>query len=320
MDESIKPVNASSRYRQLDSLRGIAALFVFLFHYVLIFTSSPAWVGFSRYTPLGIMINGRASVMFFFVLSGFVLSLPYMNGNDHSIKLVPFYIKRIFRIFPAFIASILIALLLKTYFYDAKNTVALSQWTQQFWHWEWNKSTLKEIIKTFTLIYPGIKANYFDPVIWSLVVEFQMSVILPFFIIVASRTKALYNILLLPIIIWMVYYGQAYYLGMFYLGILLAKYKDELTGYFEGLNKLAITAFILLGLFLYNVQFEFNTSGNDFYYSLKFYLKDYINSFGAGLFIIIALKNGVFKRILHFKPFLFLGDISTVFIFCIYPC
>ena len=60
---------AIHRLHQLDSLRGIAAFCVFLSHYFLAFgiDMRSSWV--FRFTPVGTLINGRAAVMFFFVLS-----------------------------------------------------------------------------------------------------------------------------------------------------------------------------------------------------------------------------------------------------------
>lgn len=78
---------------ELQSLRGIAALVV-LVHHTSYFYPIPhhARVVFDT------LINAHAAIVFFFVLSGFVLALSVMRfGSTFG-----FYIKRAFRILPAF--------------------------------------------------------------------------------------------------------------------------------------------------------------------------------------------------------------------------
>ena len=69
------PIAPSHRFRSLDAFRGLAALIVVVHHVML---SVPEGLrgplGFME-SPLG--MGGRFAVMLFFVLSGFVLSLPY---------------------------------------------------------------------------------------------------------------------------------------------------------------------------------------------------------------------------------------------------
>jgi len=96
MIETTPATNVNARYRQLDSLRGIAALFVFFSHFFLIFKIDGSLALALKASPLGVFINGHSAVMFFFVLSGFVLSLPFIS-NEKPLNLAEFYIKRIFR-------------------------------------------------------------------------------------------------------------------------------------------------------------------------------------------------------------------------------
>jgi peptidoglycan/LPS O-acetylase OafA/YrhL len=162
------------RYKQLDSLRGLAALCVFISHCFLMLNPGGAWVSVIKQSPAGILLNGRAAVMFFFVLSGFVLSLPFIN-SDRPLKLTEFYLKRIFRIYPAYLLAIGFAVILKTYFFNPAGTQVFSYWIHSFWGWQWDAAHRAEIIKTFLMIGPNFDADMIDPVIWSLVVEMKMS-------------------------------------------------------------------------------------------------------------------------------------------------
>src|ERR1700742_2738671 len=134
------PLHASTRFKQLDSMRGLAALFVFFSHYVGIFRPGLPFADVIQLTPLGILYNGRAAVMFFFSLSGFVLALPFIGGKP--IDIAEFYIKRIGRIYPAYIVAILFALLLKLAFFDHARLSPFSSWLNTFWNWSWNSQSL----------------------------------------------------------------------------------------------------------------------------------------------------------------------------------
>src|SRR4051812_48108680 len=70
------------RYQQLDALRGLAALTVVMQHFLSVLPSidghsDNAWVNLWKYSPLHITWAGYEAVIFFFILSGFVLSLPF---------------------------------------------------------------------------------------------------------------------------------------------------------------------------------------------------------------------------------------------------
>lgn len=73
----------SSRIAAFDSLRGLAACTVILSHLLAVmrgqaeplYDQAYVWVQRLEWTPLGALWNGRAAVVLFFMLSGFVLYL-----------------------------------------------------------------------------------------------------------------------------------------------------------------------------------------------------------------------------------------------------
>lgn len=68
------------KLRELDAVRGLAALAVFNSHFL--YTFLPSMVETLRPTPLFAALNGGSAVMVFFVLSGFVLTLqPLRQGQ-----------------------------------------------------------------------------------------------------------------------------------------------------------------------------------------------------------------------------------------------
>ena len=100
------------RLPSLDALRGMASLVVVVSHcYLLIPEARRATLDASWASYLLLpLYNGSAAVVVFFVLSGFVLSLPSWRGSVPSYP--RFVVRRFCRIYLPFAASILLALAL----------------------------------------------------------------------------------------------------------------------------------------------------------------------------------------------------------------
>jgi peptidoglycan/LPS O-acetylase OafA/YrhL len=84
---------------ELQSLRGIAATAV-LFGHVIGYYSIPDWL-----VDLGKLANGRAAVVVFFVLSGYVLTRSLRSSSFDIHAVTRFYMQRWFRIYPAIWAA-----------------------------------------------------------------------------------------------------------------------------------------------------------------------------------------------------------------------
>jgi peptidoglycan/LPS O-acetylase OafA/YrhL len=93
---------SESRLAVLDGLRGIAALAVVIEHLRnMLFPASLVW-------PVWTYVNlGRAGVMLFFLISGFVIPLSL----ERSGSLAKFWHSRIFRLFPAYWLTIAVSLI-----------------------------------------------------------------------------------------------------------------------------------------------------------------------------------------------------------------
>ena len=96
MDENIH-----QRFYGLDHLRTLAIIFVFLFHYFILSGGQPEWLPeFAKF--------GWTGVDLFFVLSGFLISsqLFAQIKQGQFISFKQFFLKRFFRIVPAFLFTI----------------------------------------------------------------------------------------------------------------------------------------------------------------------------------------------------------------------
>lgn len=155
----------------VTGMRGVASLLVVGFHTVLFFV----WLG--QPFPHGIgpqLLNlGWIGVDFFFVLSGFLLSLPIL-ANPNDLRVPRFWgaylVKRWFRIAPPYYASILFALVLLS-----KTDYLVTGFGDVVRHLLYAQNF--DMTSTFSI----------DPVYWSLAVEAQFYLILPLFALLFTR-------------------------------------------------------------------------------------------------------------------------------------
>lgn len=94
----MKPTPLKPRLDALTSLRGVAAATVFLLHFTARVHGAPTG-------PLSVIASqGRIGVVFFFCLSGFILTWSHRDGD----AAVGFWRRRFARIYPAYLVTLLI--------------------------------------------------------------------------------------------------------------------------------------------------------------------------------------------------------------------
>jgi peptidoglycan/LPS O-acetylase OafA/YrhL len=164
------PADQARHYvASLTGLRGIAALFVFIYHYgyfnpgIRLDLTIPV-IGKALQFPLGF---GFAGVDLFFVLSGFLLSLPFaratLSRSAHP-PLTQYYKRRLLRVFPAYYAQLAIILILGAWFIT--------------WRPLDGTSLLAHLFMFFNMGW-----NPVQPMVglwWTLPVEFSFYLLLPF--------------------------------------------------------------------------------------------------------------------------------------------
>lgn len=287
------------RLKYIDSLRGIASLIVVLFHLIDIFFSnfqfgkSEAEISQIKIFARSIF-NGSDWVSFFFVLSGFSLSLFYLK-NDTEIDLKKFYIKRFFRIYPLYL------FILFTSFFLFYSTTSWSAFMSQLFLFNYSNG----------LIPPS----------WSLSIEWIGSLLIPFFIMLFRYNKNYFYYL--TVISLLLYNGignvQSSFFGFminFLLGIILAdlylkKQLKPLKKYLIIVIPFIILAFSSRWLIDYSPQIKYlihfvtdilNMDFHQFFYVLS--------AFGSFFLLYIVLQNSRIQYILSYKIFVFLGTIS----------
>ncbi len=95
---------ADDRSRRVDGLRGIAVALVVVYH--LAINAAPMSMTWLR----DLMFQGRAGVWVFFVLSGYLIFLPFVSGllTGTTVPTIPFLVRRAARIYPAYLVTLLV--------------------------------------------------------------------------------------------------------------------------------------------------------------------------------------------------------------------
>lgn len=93
--------NLPPTFYGLDHLRAFAIAYVFIFHYIILSHNQPAWL------PLFAQF-GWTGVDLFFVLSGFLIASQLFAEvkESRAISLKQFFVKRFFRILPAYLVTV----------------------------------------------------------------------------------------------------------------------------------------------------------------------------------------------------------------------
>jgi peptidoglycan/LPS O-acetylase OafA/YrhL len=148
------------RLRELDALRGLAALAVSFQHVFLLTGAAGAVLAVVALTPLNALIDGTRAVLFFFVLSGFVLAVPFFRGG---VSPTGFVAKRAARIYPAYWFALIVSI--GIYSLSANPHVTL-----------YAAANFASLVTDYT-------AQGYNVVFWSLVQEMRISILFPLLIL-----------------------------------------------------------------------------------------------------------------------------------------
>jgi peptidoglycan/LPS O-acetylase OafA/YrhL len=96
----MSPDRQSSKIEELDSIRGLAALLVVLYH-------MPAWTPWLHAVPM--IKNSSYMVDLFFVLSGYVMNLNYADRLKDGRDLARFQVLRLGRVYPVHLLFLIVA-------------------------------------------------------------------------------------------------------------------------------------------------------------------------------------------------------------------
>lgn len=247
------------RYRTLDGLRGIAALVVLICHVCLVSPalfqaymdpdaierwSSQWWASFS---PVHLGWAGTEAVYLFFVLSGFVLALPFTSTSRSYRSWAGYYPKRFLRLYLPVWAAVALAFGLITLF-PREFASSASHWLQVR-----TASLPTEAMRSDLLLFPA--PGFSNTALWSLRFEVLFSLLLPAFVLFGRhlpRLNLLKAVLLLAAVIGFAGSGVTarYFLPMFGLGTLMAFERHRLAALGAACNRLRFKRAFWWGLAL----------------------------------------------------------------------
>ena len=304
------------RYVELDSLRGLAALAVLLHHLLYLWDTDTQPTSATCRFFLDLMNPfGFEAVILFFVLSGFVLSLPAVDGRPQTY--LTFITRRIFRIYVPYLAALAIAVAGAFWLHG---TVTASDWFQG----TWSEPVRWRPVWQHVMFLGVFNSDLFDPPIWSLVYEMRISLFFSFLCGLALRFKSRWSFVIAagltvtsivlgrpPLQIGSGVADTFHYAGLFVLGVFLARERSRLGEWFRRQRRpvkvLIGGAFLWLGLFAGPLL-----AGDRGIFLRRSLLcvSEWITAFGAGGLMIICLNSASCKRILFWRPIYFLGKVS----------
>jgi peptidoglycan/LPS O-acetylase OafA/YrhL len=293
----------------LDALRGLAALMVVLHHLGVLWQTETQPTSAAIRAVMSLVFPfGTNAVMLFFVLSGFVLSLPAVAGRPQ--KYSTFVIRRIFRIYVPYLASLAVAVIGACWLHGM---ITRSSWFNVSWPGpvDWH------LVGQHVLFLGSYDHSVFNKPIWSLIFEMRISLLFPLLcaLVLWFRSRwSLAMILVLaagPMICERLPFGLTLqYASLFVFGIALARERDRLGALLRRLPRWAkmLIGVVFLWLFLF-AGTPANWPGHAFQNALA-YVSMWITALGAGGLMIVSINWQSCKRVLLWRPIHFLGEVS----------
>ncbi|KQP97467.1 MULTISPECIES: acyltransferase family protein [unclassified Rathayibacter] len=213
----------TGRFESLDGLRGVAALVVVIHHCLLVVPELASGgpgegsllADVLKFSPLHLVWLGTEAVWLFFILSGFVLTLPYLRTR--RLDMASYYPRRLIRIYlPAWAALAFAAVLALLV---TRPDASAGAWMDRH-----NSQPLGETLTDAALVLGGSTLN--TP-LWSLQWEVLYSLILPLALLLFGRPSRWWvatagGLLALIVLGALLDVKALFFMPMFFFGSVLA--------------------------------------------------------------------------------------------------
>ena len=287
------------KIKALESLRGLAALTVALFHY-----PSSSFLYLEK---------GFYAVNFFFILSGFVISYNYANRINSLQDLIQFQIKRFYRLYPIHIFVLILILLIQGIKYFLIQYTELSYGSSAFG----SRYTITDFFYNLLLIHSIFNFSYWlswNPASWSISTEFYTYIIFGLIFYLCKNYKFIiifiFVILFSPIFIDKYNYFtlinyNSFFNGVFFQcmfnfgnGCVIYFIFSRINFFFKDILN---TLFLI---FIISIYYFFN----EYFFQYNFLI------FSMIIFVFSKLHYSSFLyKLINTKPLVFLGTISYSF-------
>jgi peptidoglycan/LPS O-acetylase OafA/YrhL len=295
------------RYTELDALRGVAAVTVIFHHFRLMwfgYVGTPLWWE----KPISPFTAGHQAVMLFFLLSGFVLSLPFLRGKGQA---YPAYLaRRVLRIYGPYFFALVLAVSGAAIWHGR---LAQGPWADM----TWSQPLRLRLVLAHVLMIGNYDDLQYNTAFWSLITEMRVSIVFPLMFWLVNRMRAwaalcvaLFGTMATAVAIQR-YPGSTLtlqtflYAMIFVCGIVLAKNIERVNAWYRGLRPWLRMSLVPASILLYTWgprlgAFERRPDGQD----------QILITIGAAGYMVLALNAGWAKRVLGTGVARFLGRIS----------
>lgn len=270
-------------------------------------------------SPVHTVWAGKEAVLLFFVLSGFVLMIPF--ANDRRPSYLPYIVKRICRIYIPYILVMAASVITAMLFWEHNTLNSLSPTFENRWNHE---VSIKSIIAYIAMF--NIDTANVNGVVWTLFVEMKVSLYLPMFLLIIAKTNwkkglvtalilntglllvfsfANNNISFLPVKAFAAFFdGTFYYNYFFILGAVLAKERHRLMSYSK-VSDYAKASLLVLSLILINSRWVSYVITQHVEH-----VENLVTAIGFALLFLVVLTSKPIDEFLTRKYLLYLGKIS----------
>ena len=296
-EATLQARSAGRRIYQLDALRGLAAVIVVAHHTRLAeHRLTPPWA-------LAPLFAGPQVVVLFFVLSGFVLTLPHLQGRSQPYKV--YAVRRLTRLYLPFAAAAVLSVVVSLPFRNEH--LPLTPWFAAHWNCD---VTWRAVLTQLTM-WP---MECFNTALWSIWFEMQFSLLMPFLvramlrwnsgtILACSLAAAFVDVSLVSHLERYMRLGLSLQVGsLFVLGTFLALHEQTLRRWLRSIGKHAWWIFLLSLILFFEYPCRLSTRLES-----RSWL---VAGIGAAGILVCSLEMKALSDLLRHKVAEYLGRIS----------
>lgn len=288
-------------FPEIDGIRFLAIILVILFHTHGYFQAKTGMVyaDAGQYPMLDMLLaNGDRGVELFFVLSGFILCLPFAKqyiAGEKKVQLKKYYLRRVTRLEPPYIITMTALLLMQLAMHVHTAAVLVPSW-------------LASLVYMHGVIFHH--TPLLTVVAWSLEIEIQFYILAPLLFRVLQLPVAGRRLFLTGAMVAMVWLQAAYpaqeglltlygFVQYFLMGILLADlYVSDTLQHL--MNKAWMTVVALLSLVAI-MMLPIKEHPGQTIAPVVLLISRLVFPFAIGLFYYIVLKNDSMKKLFSFR-------------------
>jgi peptidoglycan/LPS O-acetylase OafA/YrhL len=308
------------RVRSLDGLRGLAAFVVLLHHQLQAnpwlsnanqnpgSTTGHGFTWWLTYSPLHLLWDGPQAVYLFFVLSGYVLTLPALRYR-RTAWWIAYYPRRLVRLYVPVAASLVFALITVAIVKrhdDPRNSFWINEHATQ-------PHGLHQALHD-AVILGG--AGWLNSPLWSLRSEVLFSLFFPLYVFVAKRVRwfRIAQILVLLAIIEHTATGQfgaLTYPPMFAIGVIMAVERERLHEIATRMGRFAWWSILVVALLMVNSYwsvYSFHLPESVIGYAAKASIS--LATLGCAIIVFLVTEWPAARKTCESSPIRWLGERS----------